>query len=91
MKNVIRNPYQHELNGSGTACEDGTSKAGAVPCAACQWVKDNVCVTCGTISLTMYSCDKTMEAYCAGCWVYTDCGTGYHGSHCMTTIHNGVD
>jgi hypothetical protein len=36
----ILNPYAHVLNASGTGCEDGTSKAGAVPCPACQWAQD---------------------------------------------------
>jgi hypothetical protein len=37
MRHLRGNPYQHELNASGTACEDGTSQAGALPCPACEW------------------------------------------------------
>jgi hypothetical protein len=33
----IRNPHEHVLNAAGTACEDGTSCAGAVPCPGCLW------------------------------------------------------
>jgi hypothetical protein len=38
MKNL--SPYQHVLNSSGTACEDGTSCAGATPCPACRWARE---------------------------------------------------
>jgi hypothetical protein len=41
-KPMFLNPYPHILNSSGTACEDGTSCAGAVPCPACKWVNDRL-------------------------------------------------
>jgi hypothetical protein len=34
-------PYKHVLNASGTACEDGTSRAGAIPCPACRWAEEH--------------------------------------------------
>lgn len=37
MRHLRGNPFQHELNAGGTACEDGTTQAGAVPCPACEW------------------------------------------------------
>jgi hypothetical protein len=39
------NPFRHELNSYGTACEDGTSCAGAIPCPACQWAEENATQT----------------------------------------------
>lgn len=44
------NPYQHELNASGTACEDGTSCAGAIPCPACEWATQKEMLFCSDIS-----------------------------------------
>jgi hypothetical protein len=86
----MRNPHAHVLNSSGTACEDGTSCAGATPCPACRWAatyEPDCCQFHRTGGKLTLSCgddnapDESTEEDSADDWE-TPCPMREDGIHC---------